>query len=111
MAVLVAIATTDGKTVHQHFGRAEKFHIVSLTKDGYSYVEERKTEPCCHNFEHEDTAFDAVYRELKDCKAIIVGKIGYVAAEFLIARGMRVFETPGLVDDILNEIIKQKLLF
>ncbi|MDR1914003.1 MAG: dinitrogenase iron-molybdenum cofactor biosynthesis protein [Clostridiales bacterium] len=107
---LIAVATTDGKTVHQHFGHVERFHIVAIGDTSYRYLEARDAPPACNNFTHGEHSFDAVWRTIADCKAVVVGKIGYPAAAYLIGNGMRVFETVGMVDEILSQIVSERLL-
>ena len=41
MSLKIAIATSDGKNVDTHFGRARKFFIYNLEKDSSSLLEER----------------------------------------------------------------------
>jgi predicted Fe-Mo cluster-binding NifX family protein len=107
---LVALATTDGKTVHEHFGHASVFHIIAINKDTYRYLESRNVPPACNDHEHTNAAFEAVWEILSDCKAVAVGKIGPPAAAFLIGKGLQVFETVGFVNEIIEEIIAQNLL-
>jgi predicted Fe-Mo cluster-binding NifX family protein len=107
----IAITTTDGKSIHQHFGRAEKFHIVDLSDDGYKYAESRDISASCQNFQHDEFAFEQTYKTaLYDCEAVVVGKIGYGASAYLTGKGLRVFEAPGIVNDVLTEMIEQHLL-
>jgi predicted Fe-Mo cluster-binding NifX family protein len=106
----IALATTDRLTVYQHFGRAEEFHIVDLDDEAYSFVEVRKTDPSCGGGGHSENAFDLVLRTLHDCEAVVVGRIGMGAAEYLLRRGMRVFDAPGTVDKVLNTIIQRRML-
>ena len=46
MAYRIAVASTDGIVVNQHFGHAERFHIVELDAETekYEYTETRKVE-------------------------------------------------------------------
>ncbi|MDR0611575.1 MAG: hypothetical protein LBG58_15815 [Planctomycetaceae bacterium] len=105
---LIAVASSDGKTIHQHFGRTKEFHIVSINENGYNFVETRTVEPCCNQFEHHEQSFDKILDILSDCDAIITGKIGCGALEYLTAGGMKIFETIGYTDDILNEICRNQ---
>ena len=103
MARKMAISTSDGKTVHQHFGHTKEFRIVSVDENGYKYIETRDVTPCCNQAGHNESAFDAVLSVLRDCEAVIVGRIGVGASNYLISKGMRVFEVSGIVDEILTE--------
>jgi predicted Fe-Mo cluster-binding NifX family protein len=101
----VALATTDGLTIYKHFGRAECFHIFDVGEDkSRSLVEIRRTPSPCGPEGHSEAAFDAVLDQLRDCEAVIVGKIGPGAADYLLSRGMGVVEAPGLVEQALDKI-------
>ncbi|MDR3295457.1 MAG: dinitrogenase iron-molybdenum cofactor biosynthesis protein [Clostridiales Family XIII bacterium] len=106
----IALATTDRLTLYQHFGQAKEFHIVDLGDKDYSFVEVRTVEPPCDGGQHNENAFDAVLEILHDCEAVVVGKIGAGAAEYLIRRNMRVFDAPGVVENVLKAMIEQRLL-
>jgi predicted Fe-Mo cluster-binding NifX family protein len=110
MSHLVAITTTDGKVVTQHFGHADRFHIVRIDEDSYSYVETRAVDPACRDMGHDTRSFDAILELLADCEAVVTAQIGPGASEYVIRRGLRVFEGRGFVDEILNAIIEGHLL-
>ncbi|MDR3053089.1 MAG: hypothetical protein LBU48_04445 [Coriobacteriales bacterium] len=110
MTHLVAVATTDGKVVHTHFGHADRFHIVELDDEGYSFIETRLVDPSCRGQGHNTSSFDAVLAILHDCEAVVVGQIGPGAASYVINHGLRVFEGRGFVDEILSAIISEHLL-
>lgn len=105
----IAIASTDGKVINQHFGHAESFHIIDLYEDSYSFVETRVNTPTCTGQEHPAHAFDRVIRLLSDCEAIFVSRIGLSAASQLNSKGIRVFETPYPVDLVLDKLVADKI--
>ncbi len=106
MPVKAAVASTDGKVVNSHFGKAGQFLIFELRPDGYKYIETRKLPSCCHQGEHEDNVFENVANALSDCKIIIVSKIGIPAADFLESRNFEVYESPFPIDSVLEELVK-----
>jgi predicted Fe-Mo cluster-binding NifX family protein len=110
MKHIVAIATVDGKTIYQHFGHSEVFQIISVSDKDYTYIESRKVPPSCQDFQHSQDAFEQVTSVLHDCEAVFAGKIGPGAAAWLSSKGKRVFETPGLVDEVLQQVIERRLL-
>lgn len=110
MSVKVAIASTDGKVINEHFGRADRFHIFSIENEKYQFVETRSVEVCCNGGEHEESAFEKVSRVLGDCQAIIVAKIGDGASSYLEMKGFEVFEAPYFITDVLQKIIDDKLI-
>ncbi|MDR2296525.1 MAG: dinitrogenase iron-molybdenum cofactor biosynthesis protein [Clostridiales Family XIII bacterium] len=102
----IAVTTTDRLTVFLHFGRAESFHIVDIDGDAYRFVEVRHAESACGEGGHDVSRFDAILELLSDCEAIVTGKIGPGAQEYLLRRGMRVFESPGVID---KDFLRNKL--
>jgi len=108
LAHLIAVATSDGKTIYEHFGRVKQFHIVSIREDCYTYVETRNVTQPCADFDHSESAFDDVLSVLRDCEGIVVGKIGTGAYRYLLQKGMPVFELPGIADEVLPAFVKRQ---
>jgi predicted Fe-Mo cluster-binding NifX family protein len=106
----IALATTDRLTVYQHFGHASEFHIAELDDDSYIFTEVRRIDPACDGGEHDTAKFDAILEALSDTEALIVGRIGPGAADYVASRGFKVFEVQGTVDKILRTLIERKPL-
>lgn len=107
MSIKVAIASTDGKYINQHFGKADKFLIFQINgPDEYEFVELRKTSPSCGKF-HEDcqNSIDPVTL-LSDCKAVIVSQIGEGASQKLIDHGIIPFANPCFIEEALSHLSK-----
>ena len=92
----VAFATTDGRRVDEHFGRAGMFRIYEFTKDGYSdlgprvfsegrdaVVESTKGQGSLH-----DQAVEDKVGKLTDCKVVYITAIGGPSAARLTRHGM-----------------------
>ena len=110
MIYRVAVASTDGKVVNQHFGRADRFHIFEISDDNtFRHVESRAVKACCHNGEHEQDAFRAVLEILYDVQAVIVSKIGAGASGFLEANGLTVYEAPYPIEPLMEKIVRERL--
>ena len=73
-------------------------------------MESRNSRPCCINQSHSTSRFDQVIKLLSDCDAIFVSQIGNGAAEYMIQNGVRVFEAPYEIDEVVKITIEQKLL-
>ena len=110
MKVKIAIASTDGKVVNEHFGRAKHFHIFEIELNNYKYLETRNVNSCCTGEGHSNAAFDEVIEGIKDCIAIVVAKIGDRASLYMGKKGFTVFEAPYLIDSVINKIIEDDLL-
>lgn len=111
MAYRVAVASSDGIVVNQHFGHADRFHIVELhPEDGtHQYVETRQVQHVCRGHEHHEADFDRVLEALSDVQAILVARIGQGASDYLERKGMLVYEAPYLIDPVLDKIVQDKL--
>jgi predicted Fe-Mo cluster-binding NifX family protein len=109
-SIRVALASSDGKVINQHFGHAERFYIVGLEDGAYYFLESRDVAAACQEQEHDESSFDATLQILDDCAAIFVSKIGPGAAAYLLGQGKRVFEAPGIIDDVLNYVLQKNIL-
>ncbi|RJQ47764.1 MAG: nitrogen fixation protein NifX [Nitrospiraceae bacterium] len=116
----VAFATTDGVNVDEHFGRAGKFVIYELMKDGYKFLETRKfADGRDAEIEgtrdmgqiHDDRGQMKVDR-LADCKIIYLTEIGGPSAARLVKKGImpiKIKETTSIEEsmNVLLETIKK----
>lgn len=104
MPYKIAIASSDGKFVNQHFGKAQQFLIVELKDNGsYEFLETRKNKPAC-TVEGHDSTIDASMDIISDCEAVLVSQVGPGAADLLIERGIQPVIIPMLIDDALKRI-------
>ncbi|MCD8159493.1 MAG: dinitrogenase iron-molybdenum cofactor biosynthesis protein [Clostridiales bacterium] len=112
-----AIASSDGKVVNRHFGRADKFYIVTYdeTAKKINLLEERHIKPVYQSGEHSDSDLKAAAEALSDCKYMLVSKIGSGALNELGKNGIRVFEIPNVISEVLDKMFKyleiEKLLY
>lgn len=107
----IAIATSDGQTVNEHFGHAKFFRIYDTSDSSYEYKELRDAVAACqHTLGHDVTRFDRIIELLSDCDALLVERIGAGAAAYLIEKNVRVFEVSGSIDAVLGKIINDRLI-
>ncbi|MDD6793928.1 MAG: NifB/NifX family molybdenum-iron cluster-binding protein [Clostridiaceae bacterium] len=109
MSYRVAFASSDGKVVNQHFGRAKAFHIVEIDDKDYRYIETRVNEPSCKEFEHTEDSLKKSISVIKDCKAVFVAKVGQGASYELYANGIKAIEAPYFIEDILFKLVNSKV--
>ncbi|NLT15169.1 MAG: dinitrogenase iron-molybdenum cofactor biosynthesis protein [Clostridiales bacterium] len=101
----IAAASTDGKVINDHFGRADVFYIVDISQDGtYMFIEKRDVGKLCVGHEHSDDAMTARIKALNDCCAVLVAMIGPTAKRALDIAGIAVFEQPGIIDTTLKRL-------
>jgi nitrogen fixation protein NifB len=78
--VLMAVATTGGGVINQHFGHAKEFLIYEASDMDVRFIGHRKTDLYCSGG---DTCGDGesvlarTIRTLEGCEAVLCSKIGY----------------------------------
>lgn len=99
----VAVASSDGKVVNQHFGRATQFLIFDVQEDGsFQFVTLRKNEPICKDGEHLQDALAYTLEQLSDCQAVVVSQVGPGVSSVLVSRGIYPFVYPDFIEDSLK---------
>jgi nitrogen fixation protein NifB len=108
--VKVAVATSDGITINEHFGQAREFRIYAVEDDGsYQELEVRsiKSAPLEPPRAH---AADTTVEQLVDVGAVLVSQIGPSAVTSLTERGIRSFTVRGGVAPALAAYGKRRHL-
>ncbi len=108
MKTRIAVASTDGKVVNQHFGRADTFYIVEADEDTmeYWFVEKRNAEPVCHGGDHEADSMKQAVRNLSDCNYVLVSRAGMRARCELEQAGTGVYEIPDSIDNAVDKLLR-----
>lgn len=102
----VAVATTDGIVVNQHFGRADTFRIYDINRDdSIRFIEERKVVPICQSGMHDASKMRERSAELSDCRYVLVSRIGNGAANALEQEGISPMELPGIIEESIARLI------
>lgn len=115
MGVLrVAVASSDGKFINQHFGKATRFYIYDVEPESAKFVEVRDNPvPVCDSNcqdVHRDEAINDAVAVIADCSLVLVSQIGFGAREQLKVRGLIPFEVPDSIDRALQKLAKSKLI-
>ncbi len=106
----IAVASTDGININEHFGKAIFFRVYEIKDKAFSFVELRDAVAACqHARSHSQTDFDRVIELLSDCDAVFVSKIGEGAAAYLISKGLRVFEVSGEINAVFEKVIEDNV--
>lgn len=100
----LAIASSDGIVVNQHFGHAKKFYIYEVENKQINFVEVRDVVPVCHQGSHDDGEMDAAMKNLEDCNYLLVSRIGPGAAAVAEQYGLEVYELPGMIQDSIQKV-------
>lgn len=106
MAYKIAVASTDGKVVNQHFGRAEKFYIISVLVDGTFHFESvRDMSSACQDGGHSEEGLARNVSLLSDCSYCLVSQIGPGAEYALNKQGITAFAISHYIDTAIEKIV------
>jgi predicted Fe-Mo cluster-binding NifX family protein len=103
--IKVAIASSDGKMVNQHFGHAKQFLIFELSGDGFDFLELRANVPTCNQGKHEVADLDRAAELIKDCTYLVASQIGQGAAGVLLAKGIRAYVDADFIENTLSKLL------
>ena len=103
----VAVASSDGKFVNEHFRKASQFYIYKVENGDYEFVELRKIDDIlsCGKESHYDKILSIV-KHLSGCRIVLVSQIGREAAIFLNRNGIEAFDITQSIDEALKKLIK-----
>lgn len=105
MPLRVAVASSDGKFINQHFGHAEQFLIFDIDDEGnYEYLELRKNEPTCSGGNHTAGSMKDAVGVLDGVKVVLVAQIGPGASQNLLNNGIQSFSVPSYIDEALKKL-------
>ena len=104
---MVAVASTDGENVDQHYGRTDRFYVYRVDDDvGYDFVEMRKVQSVCMGGSHSVSKMMESVLGLSDCRYVVASRIGDGASSCLRRHGIVAVESPGTVDDAILKVWK-----
>lgn len=109
MGYKIAFASSDGKVVNEHFGKAQKFHIVEINENDYKFIESRDNIPSCNEFEHSENSLINSIKVIEDCKAVFVARIGPGAKQAVEDNNIQAIEAPYFIEDILDKLLHSKV--
>lgn len=103
---LIAVASSDGIVVNNHFGHATTFHVFEASDDKIEHKEIREVEPVCHTGEHDENRLNENAERFADCDFVLVSKIGDGARAVLESKGIACYEIPGIITDSIDKLIR-----
>ena len=104
----IAVASSDGKMVNQHFGRANQFLILDVDDSTIELVEVRETAPACGSSEYGGHEYNALSRGvalIADCEAILCRRIGLGAQAELRSRGIEPVDTGDFIEAAVQSYV------
>lgn len=104
MGYKIAVASSDGKFVNQHFGQINQLYIYEVEDKNYKFIELRKVN--IDNSEDHNKKFFSIVNYILDCKIVLVSQIGQKAVRFLAGNGITAFDIEESIDSAIKKLIK-----
>lgn len=101
--VRVAFASSDGQSIDRHFGKADKFYVLSWKGDSFSLREVRELAPLCGELGHGDN-FDQFLDSFCDCRIVLANAAGPAVVRGLAQRGGTFIPAEGPIDIALSRL-------
>ncbi len=106
MSKKIAVATTDGKVVNEHFGRCRRFLVLEVDEEeNILSSETRNVIPVCRCHEHDENELFETSQGLSDCEYVLCARIGQGAQNCLEAAGIKSFEIPGIITESVHRML------
>lgn len=102
----IAVASSDGKIIDQHFGQANQFYIYEVNNADYEFAELRKLENVPQNFNSDYDKFLYIIKALSGCRIVVASQIGQGAIKFLGKNGIHAFDVEGPIDYALKKLVE-----
>ena len=90
--VLMAVASSGGGVINQHFGHARAFLVYEASPTDVRFIGHRKVDLYCSGGEHcgdAESTLARIIRTLDGCEAVLCSRIGYEPWEQLEAAGIQ----------------------
>ena len=104
----IAVASSDGKIVNQHFGKATQFFILDADVGKIEPVEVRGNIPPCGSSEyngHDDNVLSRTIALIADCDAVLCSPIGIGVQEELRSRGIEPVNTWDFIETAVQSYV------
>jgi nitrogen fixation protein NifB len=90
--VLMAVATSGGGVINQHFGHAREFLVYEASMTDVRFIGHRKVDLYCSGGDScgdAETTLERIIRTLDGCEAVLCSRIGFEPWEQLEAAGIQ----------------------
>lgn len=106
LSVRIAVGSSDGKVVNQHFGVVEQFYIFDVKTDSFDFVEKRDNDRPCDHGSHSDDKLQKSAQLISDCKLVLVSRIGPGAKAVVGSFGIDAIECGFFIEDAILKLQK-----
>jgi len=115
MSFKVAIASSDRKSVDQHFGQTPDFLIFEIKENrDFEFIEVRKNIPPYDDpnlLEDHDNALAKSADLISDCDVVLASQIGHGAVKILLSCKIQPYAVSNLlIENALKKLASSKLV-
>jgi predicted Fe-Mo cluster-binding NifX family protein len=105
----IAVCSSDGRMVDEHFGTATQFLILDVDSDSVRFTEWRENTPACHagNTEHAGSPMQRSIELVSDCQLVLAVRVGPPVISKLAARGIEVRQTSQSIAEAVEALRAQ----
>jgi len=100
----IAVASSDRKYVHLHFGRTTQFQIFDVEGSRLDFVECREVPALCEGGNHDLGQLIRVIGKLRDCQAVLAAQIGPGVQKALSRFGIHPFVFPDTIPSAVKKL-------
>jgi nitrogen fixation protein NifX len=104
----IAIASSDGESVNQHFGQARNLLIYEISDEGVEFIEDRAINLFADEAAHTERNMTVFANTLNDCSAVFVRRIGAQSAKFLHEHNIRTFEVNFSLNHVISTLLRHQ---
>lgn len=113
MSFKLAIASSDRKSIDQHFGQTPDFLIFEIKENReFEFIEVRKNIPPYENpnlLEDHDNALARSVDLISDCEVVLASQIGPGAVKALLSCKIQPYNVPNLlIENALKKLASSK---
>lgn len=101
---LMALATSTGQDVDEHFGRASRFDVYRVQYGYFAFIESRTVQPACQHPGHDDARLHEAVLCLSDCAAVVCAQIGPGAQAVVEGAGISCYELAAPVREAIKQV-------
>jgi|AGTN01.2.fsa_nt_gi Dinitrogenase iron-molybdenum cofactor. len=105
----VAVSSSDGVHIDEHFGKTTRFFIFEAAEDGGCKHIETRNVSASTETGHDEAAIAEKFRLVNDCRYVLSARAGEYVRRQLLLGGVTLFEVEIPVKQALDKIIQYSL--
>lgn len=111
MSYRIAIGSSDGEVIDQHFGSSEQFVIYEVSNEGSWRLVDIRRNLHAGVMGHQELRLQQTAELVGDCTVVLVSQIGPGAGHLLKERGITAQTSEGYIEDALTRLVRFKRRF